>query len=280
MATSEIRVSEGGQLRSSVDAERVVEMVSGKREADEALDRSLTGCMIMERIPEPELMDSPEQTAAYAGADFSESNDLVAGRVMGLLGDGEAELNAVDLGCGPADIAIRLAKRLPRARIDAVDAGPSMLARAREALVAEGLLDRIRLIEARLPTTRLEAGHYDVVLSNSLLHHLPDPMALWEGVRNCAKAGATVCVMDLRRPANLEAAHELTQSYAGDAPDVLRNDFFNSLRAAYNREEVVDQLRRAGLDELDVEEPTDRHLLVCGRLRISRNAGDELRAPV
>lgn len=227
----------------------------------------------MERLPEPELMDSPEQTAAYAGAAFTESNALVAGRVMGLVDERDAELNVVDLGCGPADIAIRLAKQLPGLRIDAVDAGPNMLARAREALAAEGLLDRIQLIEARLPTPQLEAGRYDVVLSNSLLHHLPDPMALWEGVRGCAKAGAAVCVMDLRRPADLEAAHELTQTYAGDAPAVLRNDFFNSLRAAYNREEVVDQLRRAGLDELDVEEPTDRHVLVCGRLRISSTAG-------
>lgn len=227
----------------------------------------MNGRVTMERMPEPELMDSPEQAAAYAGADFSESNDLVAGRVLGLVREGDVELSVVDLGCGPADIAIRLAKRRPTFRIDAVDAGPNMLARAREALVAQGLLDRIRLIEARLPSTQLEAGSYDVVLSNSLLHHLPDPMALWEGVRNLAKRGAAVCVMDLRRPHDLDAAHELTQTYAGDAPPVLRNDFFSSLQAAYTPEEVIDQLRRVGLDELEVEEPTDRHVLVCGRLR-------------
>lgn len=221
----------------------------------------------MQRVPEPELMDSAEQTQAYAGADFDEANRLFADTVVALLDGDAAGLEAVDLGCGPADIPIRLARRLPGLHIDAVDAGPNMLLRAREAVTAAGLSDRIRLIEARLPSQRLTDGAYDAVLSNSLLHHLPNPMALWTSVRDCAKPGAAVVVMDLLRPPDEAAARALVETYAADAPDVLREDFYNSLCAAYEKAEIADQLARAGLAGLELEQPTDRHWLVKGRLQ-------------
>ena len=37
----------------------------------------------MERIPEPEIMDDEEGAVAYAGADFSESNQLFVDRLAG-----------------------------------------------------------------------------------------------------------------------------------------------------------------------------------------------------
>ena len=51
-----------------------------------------------------------------------------------------------------------------------------------------------------------------------------------------------------------------------DAPPVLRNDFLNSLCAAYRPDEVARQLASAGLERLQVEVVSDRHLIVFGRL--------------
>jgi hypothetical protein len=48
-------------------------------------------------------------------------------------------------------------------------------------------------------------------------------------------------------------------------PEVLREDFYNSLCAAWTAEEVGDQLIAADL-ALDVERISDRHWLVYGRL--------------
>jgi len=62
----------------------------------------------MQRVSEPEeLMDDPAQAAAYAGADFSEANELfihlLRQRVtQGLRG------RALDLGCAPGRYAHRL----------------------------------------------------------------------------------------------------------------------------------------------------------------------------
>ncbi|NNE05177.1 MAG: SAM-dependent methyltransferase, partial [Xanthomonadales bacterium] len=67
------------------------------------------------------------------------------------------------------------------------------------------------------------------------------------------------------RPESPQAAQAIVAQYAGDAPDILREDFYNSLLAAYTPEEVKRQLSGAGLDSLGIELSSDRHWMVCGR---------------
>ena len=45
----------------------------------------------------------------------------------------------------------------------------------------------------------------------------------------------------------------------------MNQDFYNSLLAAYNVEEIGQQLNAAGLGYLTTEIVTDRHVLVWGR---------------
>jgi SAM-dependent methyltransferase len=221
--------------------------------------------MASRRVVEPELMEGEAQAAAYAQADFAEPNALfcrhVAARVRGV-----RCRRVVDLGCGPADIPLRLARRHPGWRFDAVDGSAAMLAHARRAIDAAGLSERIRVHRARLPGARLPRGAYDLVLSNSLLHHLHDPAVLWAEVVRLGRRGAVVVVMDLVRPASARAARAIVDRYAAGEPDLLREDFYRSLRAAFTPAEVRRQLARAGLSGLAVEAVSDRHMLVSGVL--------------
>jgi ubiquinone/menaquinone biosynthesis C-methylase UbiE len=220
----------------------------------------------MKRRPEPELMDSEEQTLAYADADFSEANSLFTESFCEHFSDLPDSGRMADLGCGPGDIAIRMAEALPGWHITALDAGENMLKRARERLAGEGVAARIELRQSYLPDTSLEARAWDAVISNSLLHHLPDPQVLWRSVRQLGAPGAAVQVMDLIRPESEMAAWRLVDLYADGAPDVLREDFYNSLLAAYTPVEVSAQLIEAGLDRLKIESASDRHWIVSGRL--------------
>ena len=127
-----------------------------------------------------------------------------------------------------------------------------------------GFSERIRLTLARLPDP-LDGRVYDCVISNSLLHHLPDPGILWAGISRLAAPGARVQVMDLERPATRQDADALVQRYADGEPEVLRTDFRNSLHAAWRADEVREQLREAGLP-LECESVSDRHWMVHGRL--------------
>ena len=64
----------------------------------------------MKRRPEPELMDSEVQTLAYAEADFNESNSLFTERFLARFPRLPEHGRLADLGCGPGDITIRLAR--------------------------------------------------------------------------------------------------------------------------------------------------------------------------
>jgi ubiquinone/menaquinone biosynthesis C-methylase UbiE len=222
----------------------------------------------MKRTPEPELMDVPEQAKAYAEADFSESNALFVEIFRAVWAGASARGRVLDLGCGPADIPIRIARAYPGLTIDAVDGSESMLRCAREAVGKAGLTEHINLSRRRLPDERLQTATYGAVVSNSLLHHLMDPHDLWKTLARCGALGAAVVVMDLMRPGDEAAVDRLVAAYADDAPEVLRQDFRASLCAAYTLDEVAVQLRATGLDQLQPRQVSDRHWAVAGRLAV------------
>lgn len=214
----------------------------------------------MDRVPEPQLMDSPAQTAAYAEADFSEANDLFVHHMFRHHLPDHASI--IDLGCGPAHIAIRLASRCPHWHVTALDGGANMLKLARRAIDQARLSDRIELKLKVLPDVAGLVAH-DAVISNSLLHHLPDPQVLWRSVRALLIPGGRVQVMDLLRPADAAEVAKLVDRYAAGEPQVLKDDFRNSLFAAYTLDEIKQQLADAAMG-LRVEQVSDRHWLATG----------------
>ena len=218
----------------------------------------------MERIPEPELMDDAAQARAYSEADFAEPHEHFVDR-CGQAFPPEFAGDVIDLGCGPADVTVRFARRYPGTRIVGIDAAEAMLALGRERIRRNGLEDRIELRRARLPTTGLETG-FTGAISNSLLHHLPDPLVLWRALRQLVRTGSPVFVMDLARPATPGAARDLVDLHAAGEPEVLRRDFLHSLHAAWTPGEVRSQLESCGLGSLAVSTVSDRHLVVSGRL--------------
>jgi len=222
----------------------------------------------MQRIPEPEeLMDDAEQALAYARADFSEANTLFI-RLLAQQSAGRLAGRLLDLGCGPADIPLALVQQHPGLEIDAVDAAPAMLSLAQQKLDAAGEPgQRVRLLCEYLPCPKLPGNAYDLIVSNSLLHHLADPTVMWQTLTQCAREGAQVLVMDLARPPSELAVDALVETYAMNEPEVLRRDFRNSLFAAYTPAEVRAQLHATGLDGLTVGMVSDRHLAVSGQLR-------------
>lgn len=217
----------------------------------------------MDRVPEPELMDDPQQALAYAQADFSEPHQAFIDRFAERFPDHEPH-RVLDLGCGPADVTLRFAHAYPSCQLLGMDGALAMLNLARTAVGAAGLEGRVGLVLGRLPETVLPPQDFDTVISNSLLHHLADPMVLWQAIAISAEPNACVFVMDLRRPDSRTHAEELVQTYAAGEPGILQSDFLDSLLAAYRPEEVVQQLKQANLP-LKVDSVGDRHLVVYGR---------------
>jgi SAM-dependent methyltransferase len=220
----------------------------------------------MQRILEPELMDEFEQARAYADADFAEPNERFVGYFATEIVP-PVRGAVLDLGCGPGDIVLRLARRHPELTVHGLDGSDAMLRFAAEALAREpALQSRVQFVLGVLPGAALPLARYDAVVSNSLLHHLHDPLVLWNAIREVGSPGAAVLVMDLYRPASPGAAEEIVETYSGAEPEVLKRDFYNSLCAAFEPAEVRAQLESCGLGALDVRTVSDRHMLVAGRL--------------
>jgi SAM-dependent methyltransferase len=218
----------------------------------------------MKRVPEPELMDDEQQSIAYAQADFSSSNQLY---VDSLVRDFPGHLRTVvDIGCGPADVVIRLARAAPNAAITAIEGSGPMIALGRTAAREAGVDRRLTLLHTRIPGPPPASQAFDAVLSKDLLHHLPDPRVLWDEVKRLGRPGAAVYVMDLVRPDSEDTARAMVKEGAGSEHPILQHDFYQSLLAAFTMDEVRAQVAVAGLD-LTVTPIGVRHMLIKGVLR-------------
>jgi ubiquinone/menaquinone biosynthesis C-methylase UbiE len=214
------------------------------------------------RVPESELMDDVAQAQAYAAADFSNENQGFVDRFREYFPEWTAG-HVVDLGCGPADIPIRFARAYHQATVTAVDGSRAMIDLAERAVEEAGLAGRIRLRCERFQQLTLDEPA-DAALSNSLLHHLPNPLQFWYRLKELVTPGAAVLVMDLLRPESQEAAQALVEQYAADALPILKRDFYNSLLAAYTEDEVAAQLAEMNLSRLLIDVPDDRHWIAGG----------------
>src|SRR3954466_1140806 len=152
--------------------------------------------MPLERILEPEVMDSAEEAADYDAMDHSEVNrrfveDLLAEisskfNVQGSKSEDNTTLNldVLDLGTGTALIPIELCKAFPDCRVMAADAAVSMLELARYNIEVNSLMERIELAPGDAKRLPFRESMFDVVMSNSIIHHIPEPLlVLREAVR-------------------------------------------------------------------------------------------------
>jgi 2-polyprenyl-3-methyl-5-hydroxy-6-metoxy-1,4-benzoquinol methylase len=217
---------------------------------------------MMPRVLEPELMDDPEQALVYARADFEQENqgfvDLFCEHFPEF-----TEGHIVDLGCGPGDIPVRLVQALPSCRITGVDASGPMIALAVETVKEASLADRIAFRCERFQTMSL-VEPFDASVSNSLLHHVPNPLQFWYRLRQLVNPGSPVLVMDLLRPDSSEEAQAIVDRYAAKEPEMLRRDFYHSLLAAFTEDEVAAQLAEMNLSRLIIDVVDDRHWVVGG----------------
>ena len=225
------------------------------------------------RVPEPELMDDDQQARAYAEADFEDPHNHFIQLLQEALPHLPPTGTALDLGCGPGDITLRLARALPQWSVEGWDASEAMLKYGYQAVEQAGLQNRITLKKVHVPQsntdcdTKSDTKPYPLIFSNSLLHHLADPLVLWSEIHRQGAKATSVFVMDLMRPDNLDTATHFVDQYAQGEPQVLQRDFFNSLLAAYRMDEVEEQLQKTGLGQLQMREVSDRHFIVWGQLQ-------------
>ena len=101
------------------------------------------------------------QVAAYVAADFSVPHQAVVTRFDEHFPTFTGT-TVLDLGCGSGDVTARFALGHPECRIVGVDAGPVMLAAARDHFTALGIVERIEILERHLPDPSIRSEEHNV----------------------------------------------------------------------------------------------------------------------
>lgn len=207
-------------------------------------------------------MGTEDEAAAYmdaAGLDHLARLDAGwAERVLAAGPRGPARV--LDVGTGGGQIPAILARRRPDWRIWAVDRSRAMLIEGRESTTKTARAAQRTARPYRLALGQAEArvlpfadGSIDLVVSNSLLHHLADPTPVLDEIARVAGMRAGVLIRDLRRPSRpLFRSH--VARHGRHYADTMRRLYEASVAAAFTGEELTIILRHTTLSGAVVHE--------------------------
>jgi ubiquinone/menaquinone biosynthesis C-methylase UbiE len=217
-------------------------------------------------------MDSPDEALDYDQMDHSQVNRLFAEDFLAYCpaqrptqppAPTAHHWRVLDVGTGTAQIPLEIVRRRSDLRITAIDMAANMLQLAQRNTIRDGFADRIKLEQVDAKAMPYASGEFDAVISNSIVHHIPEPRAVIREMARVLKSTGVLFVRDLLRPADLATLDQLVARYAGDANDHQRQMFRDSLHAALTLDEVRELLRDAGLPAACVSQTSDRHWTIC-----------------
>lgn len=210
----------------------------------------------MQRVLEPEVMDSWEEAVAYDAMDFTEVNAAFAQRAIALA---PTIAKVLDAGTGTARIPLLLCQQRPQWQITGIDLAENMLKIGTEHIKNAGLQQQIvlELVDAKqLPYPN---AHFDLVISNSLIHHLPAPLPFLQEIKRVLKPQGAILIRDLIRPANQEILDALVESIGTEYDSSQKQLFADSLHAAFTLDEVYKLISQASLQSVNIYQSSDRH---------------------
>jgi ubiquinone/menaquinone biosynthesis C-methylase UbiE len=213
--------------------------------------------MALKRVLEPEVMDTWEDAVEYDSMDFTDVNTAFAERALEL---GPPEGIVLDAGTGTARIPILMVQRRPALHIWAIDLSENMLKVGEKNVEEAGVSHSVKLKKVDAKTLPYSENCFDMVVSNSIIHHLPDPLLFLKEVNRVTKPTGGIFIRDLFRPADVKTMEDLTQKYAGDANEYQQKLYCDSLHASLTIEEMRKLVEEAGLEGVVVVQSSDRHL--------------------
>lgn len=213
--------------------------------------------MNLPRTPEPKTLSALDEAREYEAMDHQAVNVQF---VEDLCAAGPVGPQVIDLGCGPASIAIVLCQKLPEIDLLAIDGEVEMLEIAKLEIEIASMLGRITLDHADVcAMDHYEEGMADTVISNSLIHHLDEPRIGLQTALRLLPPGGRLFIRDLARPETEDQVETLVQQYTGEENETGQQLFRQSLHAALTLEEIRDLCRGLGIPDESVQMSSDRH---------------------
>ncbi len=211
---------------------------------------------MLPRTLETEAMDTAAEARDYDDMDHAAVNRVFVADFLAVYrGTGRV----LDVGTGTARIPVELCRQAPHLTVVAIDLAAHMLAIGRENVSRAGLADRVTLERVDAKAMPYPSSAFAAVVSNSILHHIPEPgVAIGEMLRVLAPGGF-LFVRDLLRPEDDATVKRLVDTYAADATPHQRQMFDDSFHAALTLAEVRALVADRGSDPANVTQTSDRH---------------------
>lgn len=210
----------------------------------------------MQRLLEPEVMDTWEEAVDYDAMDFTQVNTAFAERAIAL---GPASGLVLDAGTGTARIPILICQQCPLWQITGIDLSHNMLLLGARNVEQAGLSQQIALEWLDAKQLPYPDGQFDMVISNSLVHHLPNPLPFFEELQRILKPNGSILIRDLTRPLDAAVMQALVERIGPEYNQHQRKLFRDSLQAALTLDEVQELLLKAGLEKVKVYQSSDLH---------------------
>jgi ubiquinone/menaquinone biosynthesis C-methylase UbiE len=124
----------------------------------------------------------------------------MGGRLAELLEkSGFTDGRILDAGCGFGAVTIELAKRFPRAEIQAVDLGRPLLNLAEKDAQTAGVADRISFGLGDVHQLDFEDHAFDLTVNTFMLHVVEHPVRMLAEIERVTGPGGRILITDLRR---------------------------------------------------------------------------------
>jgi len=231
--------------------------------------------VMLSRVLEPEVMDTPEEARDYDAMDHAAVNDRFCDDFLSFANmNGHPALGTrlptriIDFGTGTALIPIALCSRAEGFPVVGIDPAEHMLALARTNVARAGLANRVLLERVDAKGTPYEDGAFGAVISNSIVHHIPEPARCLAEMWRVTAKGGLLFVRDLHRPDSEAEVDRLLALYGGEPPaDPAQVESFEnqrllfraSLCAALTVADIVAMVAPLGVPASAVRMTSDRH---------------------
>lgn len=204
---------------------------------------------MIDRVPEAPEWDTWEEAEA---ADQLERPETIEACVRDILAIAPASGLVLDLGTGPARVAIGMLKENVNFQIIATDTSLHRL-KVASTNISEADLDHKAWIRHITPDALpFPDATFDCVVSNRFMHRLPNPAPLVRELHRVCKPGAAVLVRDWLRPEGPEElalrVHECAPGFDERQNRILGRGFL----AAFTVPEAGLFFRSAGFTKLAV----------------------------
>lgn len=213
----------------------------------------------VERIPEERIvMTDAERVQQFTviGDPGGDMTPLYYYRLTNLAKTLQSGDKVLDLGCGSGQLLLLIAQNFPDIEFVGIDLSENMLLEA-EKIQKTKNIHNVKFVKADMTQLSEKFGlnTFDVVISTDALHHLPEVSYLYQTlkeVKKVLKNDGRFSFFDFDRVKTHLAMKLLVSVSNKNSGPLVLEDYYQSLMAAFNKEDFSKGILDAGLSNYSV----------------------------